>query len=459
LKRSSQEIDVRLLAYRTLLGCRKGQFAETLLDATLAKSPLEERERGFLLELVYGAIRRKESLDFFIKLTSGRRVRQIPPELRILLRLATYQLLFLSRVPDYAVVNETVRIARTRIGSRAAGFANAVLRKMSRIRGKVERDGEESARSIPLEDGTWRVLEENVFPDPRENEVAYLALAYSYPPWAVKRWLARFGGEVARRILREGNRPRPTFLRVNSLKITPEDFLKRMAQNGIELQRTCFEKLLRVSGQVGRKLMEASLEGLFQVQDITQYRIGLEVLRGGGKHFLDLCAAPGGKTTQIAEATGGASEIVSVDNDSKRLRLLKENCRRLGARSVRPLLADVRKLPKVFHCSFDRVLLDVPCSNSGALSRRAEARWRLNEKNLASLSKLQQELLRSAWQTVAKKGILVYSTCSIEREENEAQIQTIVGEAGEGLKLIKSGLVLPGECDGDGGFFAVLEKS
>ncbi len=458
MRRPSQETDVRLLAYRTLLGRRKGEFAEVALARLLQRKLLEERERRLLFELVYGTIRRQKSLDFLLRRASGRNLRQIPRNLLLLLRLGTYQLLFLSRVPAYAILNETVKIARTQIGSPAARFTNAVLRKISKIQGKVEKEQEASARSIPLEDGTWRVLEEDALPDPRRSEVDYLALAYSYPQWAVKRWLSRFGKKVTRKILQEGNRPRPTFLRVNSLKISPKDFLKRMGQEGIKVQETRFDKILRLSGAIGGEPMKAHEEGLFQVQDITQYRIGLEVLREGGKRFLDLCSAPGGKCTQIAEETGDRSQIVAVDNDRARLKHLEENCRRLGIRSVSTLLADVRRLPEDFRCSFERVLLDVPCSNSGTLSRRVEARWRLSEKSLHNLVKSQKELLRAAWGTVSEKGVLVYCTCSIEAEENEKQIQTLAKEGGSGVKITRQELILPGSLEGDGGFFAVLEK-
>jgi len=470
--------------------------ADALLDDALlrAGAGLSTADRGLARELTFGVIRWQATLDWLIAgRTKGRTQKA---SLQILLRLGLYQLFWLDRVPDHAAVHETVEMAKRLGYGSQAGFVNAVLRGCVRER-----------------DALARQLEELKAREPH--------LGYSHPQWLCDRWAARWDGDKLRALLDWNNTPPHTFIRVNTLRATPEQLAAQFEKEGVLFTPRLYEW---APGDLAFELREFPLlttlpsfqQGLFYVQDPSTLLAPRLLDPQPGERVLDLCAAPGGKTTLLAQFMGNRGCIVAEDADPHRLKLVAENCARLGVTCVQispgppaslpaaPLLsslspsdgerAEVRgegshsesanpltpalspsegereKLPPPpsslspsdgeragvrGHASFDRVLIDVPCSNTGVLRRRVDLRWRIQPAEIDRLRKLQLDLLRRAAARVKPGGVLVYSTCSLEPEENENVIQEFLAETKQ-FRLESQRHLLPFTDRVDGAYVARL---
>jgi len=316
--------------------------------------------------------------------------------IRNVLRLGAYQILFSDGVPDRAAVYESVELAK-RVGHPGtARLVNAVLRKVVRERDRIE------------------------YPDPEGDPAGYLAVLGSHPRWLAARWIARFGMKEASARCAANNRRRPVSLRVNRLKGTADALVARLAEAGFEGKPSDFvEGFVDVEEAQGLFETEAFRAGWFQVQDPSGGLVGLLLDPQPGERVLDVCAAPGGKTTHAAELMGNVGEIVALDKHSRRVERIVENVRRLGIRIVRTVAMDALKYEDG---GFDRVLVDVPCSGTGVFARRVDARWRLKEEDIGELIELQERLLEKGASLLRKGGRLVYATCSMEEEENEGVV-------------------------------------
>jgi 16S rRNA (cytosine967-C5)-methyltransferase len=374
-----------------------GEFIERLLDAELETVPLSPPDRGLCRELVFGCVRWERALDWLIARRTDGRPQQ--PSLQILLRLGLYQLFWLDRVPDHAAVNETVELARQSGFAPQSGFINAILRGCLRERDVLRRELDNLKATRP-------------------------AIGWSHPDWLWERWSARWGAADAARLLAWNNTPPPTLARVNTLKTDAGRLLERWRlAEGVEydlFQRDwCGENLVfELKSHPPLARLGSFRDGWFYVQDASTLLSVRLLDPQPGDSVLDLCAAPGGKTSFIAQLQGNAGPILACDNAADRFRLLTENCQRLGVTSVTPqLLGDTWPVAQGVR-QFDRVLVDAPCSNSGVLRRRVDLRWRLRPEEIERLCRTQRALLELAAPRVAPGGVLVYSTCSLEPEEN-----------------------------------------
>jgi len=306
------------------------------------------------------------------------------------LKLGLYQLLFLG-TPAHAAVNETVALARKRSGEPEAKFVNAVLRRAGREREKLLAELQAIRESEP-----W--------------------IYYSHPEWLWKRWAARLGHESAAALCEWNNQPPPIYIRVNTLKAADRP-------SGIAAEPTDNPLCWRVTNTSGLFRTKPFLDGEFYVQDPSTLT-AVDVLDPQpGEFVLDLCAAPGGKTTYIAQKMQNRGRIIAADSANSRLALVGENCRRLGVEIAATLACESTRLDRCLRGEeFDRVLVDAPCSNTGVLRRRVDLRWRIEEREIARLAELQAKLLDAAAKFTKPGGILVYSTCSLEPEENEAVV-------------------------------------
>ena len=377
----------RLLAFDTLRKVGRGGYASDLLLSGAA--PLDSRDAALASEIVFGALRYQAQLDYLTGRYSGRDIRKLDFEVLLALRMGIYQLRYLDRVPPHAAVSESVELVKTSGFQSAAGFANAVLRKVGR--------------------------EAVAWPD-RATEL-------SHPEWLLERWDREFGPELTPFIARANLQPPETYLRVPAGTELPA---------GINVQPT------KIFGCY--RLVSGESAGL-RVQDISSQAVVPLLALAPDQRFLDLCAAPGNKTAQALEY---GVRAVACDFHAKRVEMLKK----LDTTVVR--LDATRPLP--FRAAFDRILLDAPCSGTGTLGRNPEIKWRLQPADLEELHKRQVVLLRNALQALAPGGFLVYSTCSLEREENDAVI--------EELDLCPERIMrrLPGLQAGDG-FYAVVLAS
>jgi 16S rRNA (cytosine967-C5)-methyltransferase len=412
-------------------------FADAALHTCLAGAGFPQSDRAFVTELVYGAVRRRLTLDWLIEHFAQRPVEKVDAALRLILHLALYQLLFMDTVPDYAAVNEAVETAKRRLHAGAAKFANGLLRAVLRARS-----------SLP-------------YPARNDDLVEHLAVVHSHPRWLVRRWIDHLGPERAEAVCLVDNQPPPIVLRANRLSVSRDDLIDHLRAEGVEAGPVEHDDAAVHIAAPPRPLdaLDAFVRGEFYVQDVTPMRVTRLLDPKPGERVLDLCAAPGGKTTHCAELMDDAGRVVACDLDENRLKIIEQNVARLGITCVETARCDARHVPQLIPPgTFDRVLLDVPCSNTGVLRRRVEARWRLGEGDIASLTERQAELLDAAALMLKPGGVLVYSTCSIEPEENDRLVRRFLSRHGQ-FALDDETLVLPSADGGDGGFMARLSRT
>jgi len=444
----------REIAGRVLQQRSGSAYTETLLDRALAESRLSPRDRALCQELVYGVARWQATLDWLIARKSQGRTQK--PGLQNLLRLGLYQIFWLDRIPNHAAVNETVEQARRNGFGHQAGFVNAVLRGYLREF-----------------DATKELL--------AGLKTSQPDIGYSHPAWLVHRPRERWGAENAACLLEWNNTPPKVFARVNSLafiahtapaikpsgKTTPRPFIDRefedagdvLAQwrdEGVEYdfvrkswidEGLVFE--LKSTPPIAR--LPSFRYGLFYVQDPSTLLAVSELDPQPGETILDLCAAPGGKATFIAQCMENRGRVVAHDVSPDRIQLLRENCDRLRAACVE-ITSDVPPT------QFDRVLVDAPCSNTGVLRRRVDLRWRIQQEELARLQSVQLELLTKAASVLKPEGVLIYSTCSLEPEENMGVIELFL-KANPAFTLEHHRELLPFADGVDGAFVARLVRS
>jgi 16S rRNA (cytosine967-C5)-methyltransferase len=393
----------RQAAYDILRGvdCGRGFAVEGLQGR--AVSQLEEHDRRLATEIVMGVLRWRGALDFEIERLSGKPFKYFDPEIITILRLGIYQIGFLERVPRYAVVNEAVELAK-RVGKRSAtGLVNAVLRKCRA--GFAGFDVSEPGGSAS-ESGEY--------------------IRRSFPSWLWERWCQRFGPEATTSLVSSSLLPPPVTLRVVVPSVTREEICRRLAQENISTRVGRYARGALVV-ESGNLVESSSLrEGNVQIQDEASQLVGELVTPRPGQRVLDLCAAPGIKTGQLAAALG-SGVLVAADVSARRLRAAArlQQAQTLPAAKVHWVRFDsTRELP--FGTTFDRVLVDAPCSGTGTLARNPEIKWRLQLKDLLRLAQIQEQILRRGLDALAPDGRLVYSTCSLEPEENEQVVEKVL---------------------------------
>ena len=428
-------------------------FASELIDQHLQSTSLSGPDRGLVTQLVFGVLRRRGSLDALLKPFINRPVEKVEARVWDVLHLGAYQLCFLTHVPPHAAVFESVELVGM-FNPGAKGFVNGILRRVSELVTPEHPDAP-SSDALPLEGWKYRKLARAVLPDPATDPVGYLEAGFSWPRWLAERWLPRYGWEECVRLGFWFAGPAPLWLRVNRLRTDRESYLRRLAEAGVGAEPGAYPQALRLKGPHSIRDLPGYAEGDFSVQDETSMRVGSAVAPEPGWRVLDLCSAPGGKTTHLAELMDNHGEIVACDIDERRLGTLTNLCQRLGVSIVETaVLRPDGEAPS--GPPFDAALVDVPCSNTGVLGRRPEVRWRLTPTDLRHLVPLQTRLLLQAAGRVRPGGVVVYSTCSIEPEENGA----VVRAALQGLRdfeLEAEEESRPGEPS-DGGYWARLRR-
>jgi len=392
---------------------------DVLLDRALARCSFDDRERALTVELTYGVLRRLATIDWRLEPVLEKPLPRLPLAVQMVLRLGAYQLLFLDRIPESAAVNESVNLAKAFAGSVGrdwSGFVNAVLRALLRYPPQP-----------------W--------PSMDHDAAQALAVRYSVPDWLCRRWVERLGLASAEAACEGVSVAPPLTLRVNQLITTREALLKTFSQMGVAAKPTSVSPLgvlLQEGGPVPS--LPGFHEGAFYVEDEAAQLIPLLLDPQPGDIVLDACAAPGGKSTHVAALMHNKGIIYAVDRKEARLDLVRSNCRRLGVQIIVPIVGDIRqprewvpmietaasssvKKTGVGKSFFDRILVDAPCSGLGVLRRHPEAKWRKGEQTLPRHQALQCQILEAVAPCLRPGGVLVYSTCSTEPEENEAVIE------------------------------------
>jgi 16S rRNA (cytosine967-C5)-methyltransferase len=388
---------VRQLASEILfkVDARKA-YADILLDHSLKDPAVSARDRALLTELVYGTLRWRGKIDARLNLHFHRSLANTDPFVRNLLRVTFYQLLFLDKIPDYAAVNEAVQLAKAHGGNKVAGFVNAVLRNFLREKDTAE-------------------------PQPTNDWQAALANEHSHPQWLINKWLDYFGREETAALLRANNEIAPLVLRVNSCKSSREALLALLFKSGVSAVATRWSPVgIWVKSRSPVDQLPGFQEGLFQVQGEASQLVSYLLSPQRGERILDACAAPGGKTTHIAELMTDTGEVIALDKSEKGIDKIRENAARLGLSSLRAAKADIRHpLPAEFRSPYDRILVDAPCSALGTLRSHPEIKWHRNESDIKRLGHLQKQIIDQVAHYLKPGGVLVYSTCTLTKEENE----------------------------------------
>jgi 16S rRNA (cytosine967-C5)-methyltransferase len=423
-----------------------GSFTEDLLERTLAPNRLSPVDRALCQELVYGVVRWQVALDWLIARKTDDREQK--PGLQNLLRLGLYQIFWLDRIPAHAAVHETVELAKRGSFGSQAGFVNAILRGYLREA-----------------DATKTLL--------AELKVSQPAIGWSHPDWLVTRWQKRWGAEKAAKLLEWNNQPPKIFARVNHLKWvgsarradrTPgpgvPTLLDKWRDEHVDydfVRRDWLEENLvfELKSHPPLASLASFCDGWFYIQDPSTLLAVTELKPHPGETILDVCAAPGGKSTFVAQLMNNEGRIVAQDVSEERLDLIRENCQRLGVTCVETILPST--LDPRLSTGFNRILIDAPCSNTGVMRRRVDLRWRIQPEEISRLQQTQLTLLEQAAPGVKPGGALVYSTCSLEPEENSGVVKEFLRGHKE-FKLEFERELLPFVDHVDGAFVARLTR-
>ena len=386
----------REAALQVLTACRRlDAWSDGSLKA--AVKGLDRREAAFATRLTYGVLQNRALLDFYLGQYCTQSFEKLEPFVRDVLRIGACQILMMDRVPDSAAVSEAVEMVKRHKRQRASGLVNAVLRKVSQNK-------------------------ENLPPIPSQNKSEYLALKYSHPIWLVDRLTEILGEREAEEFLRLDNEAVPTTIQRNPLKCTADELMGRLAEAGATVKQhpwlvDCWE----LTGMGDLEQMDVFREGWFQVQDAAAKTAALAAGAKPGDFVLDVCAAPGGKTFACAMAMENRGKIISCDIHSHKLELIERSAERLGIQCVTTALADGRENRAEWNETFDLVLCDVPCSGLGIIRKKPDIRYK-DPKALAGLPKIQRAILENACRYVRSGGTLLYATCTILPEENDAVV-------------------------------------
>ncbi len=437
--------NVRDAALSILMEINNNQaYSNLLLHRTIEKYDIEDKDRGLLTELTYGTLQHRMTLDYYLEpFVRGK----LDGWVRELLRMSLYQIVYLTKIPSHAVVHEAVEIAKRRGHKRIAPTVNGILRSILR----------QGVRSL----------------DDLKDGVEKIAVETSHPEWLIARWIDLYGEADATAMAHENNSPATMTLRVNTAKSSVAEVVSLLETEGITVRdgEVVAECLISESGNPANT--KAYKKGLLSIQDESSMLPVNALDVAAGMKVLDMCAAPGGKTTHIAEKMNNEGEVIAYDIHEHKIKLIEKNAERLGLTAIKAKSGDSRKLLETYEASsFDRVLVDAPCSGFGVIRRKPEIKYVKKEADLAGLLTIQYELLETAEQLIKPNGILVYSTCTVEYKENRGMVEKFLAayptmelidlphlQETEKLHIKEKTLqVLPQHFGGDGFFVAAFRK-
>ncbi|MFH1313765.1 MAG: 16S rRNA (cytosine(967)-C(5))-methyltransferase RsmB [Candidatus Eisenbacteria bacterium] len=439
------KLSAREIALRVLTEYPGRAKPDDLLEELLGRFDPDRRERALATQIVSGTIKWRGRLDHIVKQFS-RKSRVVSPVVLNVLRLSLYQLLFLDRVPDYGATNEGVKLVKQYGDEHQASYVNAILRRFLREKDKIE------------------------YPSLKTDPVKHIAARYSHPAWLVSRWLKRWSVDEVISLAEANNRVPSIGLRVNTMRTTLKDLEAALTAEGIEIVSSGFagtdHVYVRGASPVDR--LRVHREGLVQVQDASSTLVGRVLSPEAGSATVDLCSAPGGKATHLYEIMGGKGTLIASDVSLDRLPDVKRNALRLGHEGMLYAVSDART-PAFKDADF--VLVDAPCTGLGVLARRWDLRWTKRESDIVRMASYQRKILNGAIEIVKRGGVVVYSTCSLEPEENEKIVETVVAKRSDvrladisrfvpETVVYKEGMMqtLPHRDNVDGIFAARLEK-
>ncbi|MGR5589584.1 16S rRNA (cytosine(967)-C(5))-methyltransferase RsmB [Peptoniphilus grossensis] len=413
----------------------KGAFLEESLEI-LKKSNIDERDYNFIKEITTGVIRNRTYLDYVIKINSRVKIKRIHKIILSILEMAIYQMYFLDKVPDYSIVDESVNLAKIYGNRGSISFTNGILRSISK----------KDAPQVKIEDS-----------------IDNLSTFYSHPKFYTEYFYNNYGEEFTKKLLKANNEMPPFTIRVNTLKTSKSDLMSNLKELGFEIEETVYDNALNIlnpKGVIDTKYFD---EGHFYVQDLGSILVASFLNPRENSSLLDLCAAPGGKTTHLADLMNNTGEIMACDKSQGKIKLIQENAKRLGAKNIETRVNDARVLNEDFIDKFDYVLVDAPCSGIGLYRKKPDIKWNKDLEDIKSLAEIQFEILDKAKDYVKDGGELLYSTCSLSKIENEDVINKFL-ENNKNFKIKKlrdrEVLKLFPSTDGSDGFsISLMEKN
>lgn len=422
----------RNAAFRALSRIEKERsYADVLIDRELKEGRLTGADRALFTELVYGVLRRQGTIDHILGQFSRAPVTKLERAVHIIIRLGLYQIFFLDRVPVSAAVNEAVNLANE-IAPRAAGFINAVLRSADRGRADIR------------------------YPDREKEPASYLAARHSHPKWLVEQWLAQLGLEEAEQLAVAMSSPPPFTIRVNRLKTSRDELLDLLEREGLEVIpcRYAFDGIT-ITSSVSLSALSSFRQGLFTVQNEASQLAVMIMDTQPGDHILDVCAAPGGKATYLAELTGSSGRVFACDRNTRKLQHITEAADRLGIENIVTVTLDGTKpLAPLAERRFDQLLVDAPCSGLGVIHHNPEGKWWKAPTDPERLAVTQSAILKNTATMLKPGGVLLYSTCSTTETENEQVVDRfLAGNPEFRIEPVSSRLEMLAEMETERGFF------
>lgn len=433
----TDNISTRELSLQMLIEINeKGQFSHIVLKGVLDKYQyLPKKERAFITRLTDGTMEHLIELDHIIDLFSKTKTKKMKPLIRNLMRMSVYQIKYMDSVPDAAVCNEAVKLAKKHKFGQLSGFVNGVLRNIARNINDIK------------------------YPDVKKEFNKYLSVRYSMPEWIVRKFIKDYGNEKTQEILAAFQSGNSISIRVNTAKCTPSELKDILCDEGV-----CVEEIegldyaFVISGFDYLNSLESFRNGLFYVQDVSSMMVAEYAKPEHGDHVIDVCAAPGGKSTHIAELLNGSGFVEARDLTDYKVSLIEENIKRYGLSNMGAVCMDATVFDEASVEKADILICDLPCSGLGVLGRKKDIRYKMTEQSLDGLAELQKEILDTVHTYVRKGKKLIYSTCTMNPAENEENVRWFINRYPE-FELETSKQMFPKEIGNDGFFIAVLKRN
>ena len=384
---------------------REGAYSNIALKQGLDKSSLSRVDKALVTEIVNGTLKNLIKIDWIISQFTANNKSKISPLAEDIIRCGVYQIFYLDRVPDSAVCNECAELARKHSHEGVVKFVNGVLRNIARNKDGVK------------------------LPERSDMPERYLSIMYSHPEWMVKKWAGDYGLSFTEDLLKANNTAPLVSVRANSLKTTREKLKEMLIKEGIECEDgTYYSEALYLKGTSSIDALEAYKQGLFQVQDESSMLAAKILDPKPGELIIDVCSAPGGKATHMAELMKNEGKILARDVHDHKLRLISQSCKRLGITIVEPQLYNAKSLDGALVQKADRVMVDAPCSGLGVIRRKPDMRWKKEPDDFRELMRIQTSIMETSSRYVKKGGVLIYSTCTLNKNENLGVVESFLNK-------------------------------
>ena len=429
-------VNIRELVLDILIEVNENeQYSHLMIRDVLNKYQyLEKQERAFLTRLAEGTIEHMLEMDFIINSFSKVKVKKMKPLIRNLLRMSVYQLKYMDSIPDAAVCNEAVKLARKRGFGQLRGFVNGVLRNIARELSHLQ------------------------YPDEKLEPVRFLEVKYSVPEWMASQWIKDYGYEQTKTICESFLTERPITIRTNLTKTTPEALKERLIAEGVEVNEVPeLDYAFEISGFDYLQLLDSFAEGLFYVQDISSMMVAEKTAPKKDSYIIDVCAAPGGKSSHLAEKLAGTGMVEARDLTEYKVSLIEENIQRNGLNNMNAVQMDATILDEASKNKADVLICDLPCSGLGVMGKKTDIRYKMTPEKQKDLVKLQRQILSTVHAYVKPGGTLMYSTCTIHKGENEENVAWFVKNYPE-FDVVSQEQMFPGGLYHDGFFIAKLVR-